>query len=329
MLQFLGLDPTSEAVYRLMLVHHDWRAADIAGYIGAPEAEVRTALQRLIALRLLRWSLNDPKQLLPVTPTLGFQALLQHQQAEILQKQEEFLEAQAEVTRLTAEYSTLCCTSSHNELEHILGLDAIHTVVEALAERSITECLSFMPGGAQSLESLDASRPLDESMLKRGVKVLTLYHGSAWNDGATLNYARWLVSMGGEVRTVPSLPLRLVIFDREIAVVPVDPEAAHQGAMQISSPGVITAMVALFERVWDAGVPLGHVVRRDENGVTAQERELLQLLSYGLTDEVVGKRLGLGLRTVRRMVADISDRLDARSRFEIGAKACQRGWLKA
>lgn len=329
MLQSLGLDPTSEAVYRLMLMHHDWSVEDIAGYTGVTETEVRSALSKLTGLRLLRSSLDDPKQLLPVTPTLGFQGLLQHQQAEILQKQEEFLEAQAEVTRLTAEYSALCCTSLQYRREHIIGRDAIHTVVEALAEQSISECLSFLPGGAQSQESLDASRPLDESMLKRGVKVLTLYHDSAWNDGPTLNYARWLVSMGGEVRTVPSLPLRVAIFDREVAIVPVDPEAALQGAMQISSRGVMTAMVALFERVWDAGVPMGHVVRREENGVTAQERELLRLLAQGLTDEVVGKRLGLGVRTVRRMVADISDRLDARSRFEIGAKACHRGWLKA
>lgn len=328
MLESLGLDPKTELIYRLTLLHQNWHVTEIAASAGVAEAEVRSALQRLANLRLLRWSLDDPGQLLPVTPALAFQALLQHQHAEVLQKQQEFLQSQAEVSRLTAEYSTLCCSSVRNELEHIFGLDAIHSVVEALAERSTTECLSFVPGGAQSAANLQALRPLVESMLNRGVKVLTLYLDSAWNDGPTLNYARWLVSTGGEVRTVPSLPLRAVLLDREVGVISADPESSCEEAVQISGRAVMTAMVALFERVWETGAPFGQVTRRDEHGVTVQERELLRLLSHGLTDEVVGKRLGLGLRTVRRMMADISERLDARSRFEIGAKACHRGWLE-
>jgi len=327
MLRSLGLDPRSEAIYRLMLMRSDWRITEIAEQLGEAETAVRASLQRLTDLGLLRGSLGQPGQLLPVTPTLAFQALLQHQRAEVLQKQQEFIKCQAEVTRLTAEYSTLCCPTSRNELEHLYGLDAIHTRLEALGERASAECLSFIPGRAHSAESLDALRPVHESMLNRGLKLLTLYLDSAWNDSPTLHYARWLVSMGGEVRTVPSLPLGLVIFDREVGVLSVDPGASHEGAVQISGQGVMTAVIALFERMWETGTPLGHATRRDEQGVTAQERELLRLLSHGLTDEVVGKRLGLGLRTVRRMMADISERLDARSRFEIGVKACHRGWL--
>jgi len=41
----------------------------------------------------------------------------------------------------------------------------------------------------------------------------------------------------------------------------------------------------------------------------------------------VCKKLGIGLRTVRRMVADLMTKLDARSRFEAGANAVARGWL--
>lgn len=328
MLESVGLDPKTEAIYRLMLLHSDWPVTEIANHTGGTETEVQAALQRLVDLRLLRWSLDDPERLLPLTPALAFQALLQHEHAEVLQKQQKFLEFQAEVTRLTAEYSALACPSSRNELQHFFGLDAVHALVEALGERSSAECLSFMPGGAQSPPMLDALRPLHESMLNRGLKVLTLYLDSAWNDSPTLHYARWLVSMGGEVRTVPVLPLRAIIFDREVAVISIDPEVSGEGAVQLSGQSVMAPVVALFERVWETGTPLGHAIRRDEEGLTAQEREVLRLLSHGLTDEVVGKRLGLGVRTVRRMTADIAHRLNAHSRFEMGVKACYRGWLK-
>jgi len=327
MLESVGLDPKTEAIYRLVLLYPDRRVPEIADRTQTTEAEVQTALQRLVDLGLLRWSLDDSERFLPLTPTLAFQALLQHQHAEILHKQQKFLEFQAEVTRLTAEYSALAGPGSRDELRHLFGLDAVHALIETLGERSNMECLSFMPGGAQSPMMLDALRPLHESMFNRGLKVLTLYLDSAWNDGPTFHYARWLVSMGGEVRTVPMLPLRAVILDREVAVISIDPDASGNEAVQISGRTVTTPVVALFERVWETGTPLGHVIRRDEQGLTAQEREVLRLLSHGLTDEVVGKRLGLGLRTVRRMTADIANRLDAHSRFEMGVKACYRGWL--
>ncbi|CAM5486695.1 hypothetical protein SGRIM128S_07476 [Streptomyces griseomycini] len=55
------------------------------------------------------------------------------------------------------------------------------------------------------------------------------------------------------------------------------------------------------------------------------EKEILRLMSQGLTDDAVRKKLGVGLRTARRMIADLMERLDARSRFEAGANAVDRG----
>ena len=78
-----------------------------------------------------------------------------------------------------------------------------------------------MPGGAQSPASLDASRPLDEDAMARGIDLLTLYQDSVRNDPATYAYARWMTEHGGQVRTAPILPPRLLIFDRTTAVVPI------------------------------------------------------------------------------------------------------------
>ncbi|WP_395298695.1 LuxR C-terminal-related transcriptional regulator [Kitasatospora hibisci] len=62
-------------------------------------------------------------------------------------------------------------------------------------------------------------------------------------------------------------------------------------------------------------------------GLSAGERELLRLLSTGLTDDAAAKRLGISVRTVRRQMAALMGRLDAASRFEAGLKVAQRGWL--
>ncbi len=52
---------------------------------------------------------------------------------------------------------------------------------------------------------------------------------------------------------------------------------------------------------------------------------MLKLLAKGHTDETIAKRVGVSSRTVRRIAADLMDKMDARSRFQAGAQAALRG----
>jgi DNA-binding NarL/FixJ family response regulator len=58
-----------------------------------------------------------------------------------------------------------------------------------------------------------------------------------------------------------------------------------------------------------------------------RELKLLSLLFSGTTDKAAAATLDVSVRTVRRMVRDLMNRLGARSRFQAGAKAAERGWL--
>ncbi|MFJ6687006.1 helix-turn-helix domain-containing protein [Streptomyces werraensis] len=90
---------------------------------------------------------------------------------------------------------------------------------------------------------------------------------------------------------------------------------------------MITALVALFEQTWEQAVPLGVQRPVAPEGPTAQEQVLLKLLAGGSTDEVAARQLGVSLRTVRRIMAELMNRLGARSRFEAGLLAAHSGWL--
>ena len=120
-------------------------------------------------------------------------------------------------------------------------------------------------------------------------------------------------------------PLRT--FSGSTAVVPLDPDNPRQGAVLLHSPGVIAALHALFEQVWEQAKPLGEVAHRDSRGLSDQERQLLRLLAGGLTDERAAQRLGVSLRTIRRMMSDLMTRMDSRSRFQAGIKVSALGWL--
>ncbi|WP_331735258.1 LuxR C-terminal-related transcriptional regulator (plasmid) [Streptomyces sp. NBC_00597] len=328
MLEFLGLDSRTEAVYREMLARPAGGVAELCELLGLPESTVRGCLDQLADLQLLRSSRDDPGALRAVSPERGLELILRRQEDELLRRQQELALGKAAAARALAEYASLHPDATAGATERLVGLDAIQAKLEVLAEALTRECLSVMPGAAQSQSSLDASRPLDEEAMGRGVSILTLYQDSARNDPATYAYARWMTEQGGMVRTCPVLPPRLLVFDREVAIVPIDPSNSRLGALCTREPGIVASLVALFDQTWHTAVPLGTAQPQGTHtGLTPSEQELLRLLAAGMTDENAGKRLGISLRTVRRQMATLMERLNASSRFEAGLKAAQSGWL--
>ena len=186
----------------------------------------------------------------------------------------------------------------------------------------------MLPGGAQSQASLDASRPLDDEALKRGIALLNLYEATMRHDEPTRSYAEWLIGRGAQVRTATVPPPRMLIFDRKVAVIPIDPGNSRAGALITREPGIVATLAATFEQAWSCAVPydVDQSLHRNHD-LTEAQYKLLSLLAQGMTDEAAAKRLGLGLRTVRRQMSAVMERLGAQSRFEAGVKAARHGWL--
>ncbi|MEU5152183.1 LuxR C-terminal-related transcriptional regulator [Streptomyces yangpuensis] len=321
MLQALGLGADVEAVYRGMLADPSGGVAELTARLGLTEVQVREGLDRLVDLDLLRPSRDCPGALRAVRPELGLELLLRRQE-------EELARSKAAAAQVVSEFAELRPNTEVDGAERLVGMDAIQSRLEQLAHGLERECLAILPGGALSEASLESSRPLDERALARGIEMRSVYQDSARNDPATLAYARWLTEQGGQVRTSPLLPPRLLVFDRTVAVVPIDPAHSRLGALCTSAPGIVASLVTLFEQTWQAAVPLGaDRCRTDDSRPSAAELELLKLLASGMTDEAAGKRLGVSLRTVRRQMSALMERLHATSRFEAGLKAAQQGWL--
>ncbi|WP_030199485.1 helix-turn-helix transcriptional regulator [Streptomyces sp. NRRL S-87] len=328
MLATLGLDATAEAVYRAMLAHPEEGVLALADRLGVPEDAVRRSLDTLSELALVRPSYERQGQLRAVSPDIGMELLMARQQAELAAQQQRIEASRAAATQLIAEFADLSPTSASPGVEQLVGLDAIRDRISTLAREVRRELMTFAPGGGHRPESLEASKPNDLALLDRGVRMRSLFLDSVRNSQGTVAYATWLTELGGEVRTAPELPTRLIIFDRSTAVIPVSSDDSAAGAVVLTGQGTLTALCALFDTVWSAATPLGApTAPKDEGTLTAQENTVIRLLSQGLTDEAIAKRLGVSPRTARRLANDLMDRLNARSRFEFGVRAVQRGWL--
>lgn len=327
MLQGIGLSTTAESVYRAMLAEPALGVAGLGERLTLPESDVRDSLDELVRFSLVRESREDSERLRAVTPDIGLAVILHRQEEDLARRRHELALSRVTIAEALEEYSDLLPGRAADGIEHLVGLDAVQARLEILAAELTSECLSVMPG-PQSEASLAASRPLDADALDRGISVLTLYQDSARNDAATYAYARWLTDLGGEVRTAPLLPPRMLIFDRRIALVPIDPENTRAGAICTTEGGIVASMVAIYEQAWEIAVPLGACAVADSlTGLTPEEQEILRMIAMGLTDEAAGRRLGLSERTVRRKISGLMERLGATSRFEAGVKAAQRGWL--
>jgi DNA-binding CsgD family transcriptional regulator/sugar-specific transcriptional regulator TrmB len=323
MLSILGLSPTTEAVYMALSSQPQSRPTDLREALGLQEEAISTALDELSELSLIRPSREDSAGFRAVSLPVALTLLLRSQEAQLARQVQELAAKRAAVAEAAATVSFV-----HDGTERLIGIDAIEAKLEILALEVEDECLAVLPGGAQSQASLDASRPLDEEALKRGISLLNLYQDTMRHDEATRVYADWLSEQGAQVRTATVLPPRMLIFDRKVAVVPIDPDNSREGALITREPGIVATLVATYEQAWIGAVPYsrGRTMHQD-HGLTETQLKLLSLLAQGMTDEVAAKRLGLGLRTVRRQMSAIMERLGAQSRFEAGVKAMQNGWL--
>ncbi len=327
MLTTLGLDADAEAVYRAMLARPKDGVAALAARAGLAEDQVRAALDTLSELALVRPSYEHGGGLRAVSPDLGMEVLLARQQHELARQQQRLEASRATAAQLISEYSDLRPRTDSPGVEQLTGLDQIRDRLATLTREVASEVMGFNPTSAQTEEGMAAARPLDRQLLERGVRIRTVYLDSIRNNAPTIAHAEWLARHGGQVRTVPTLPTRMIIIDRTSAVIPVRGDDTAAGAVILTGHGTVTALCALLDSTWAAGRPLGEAPVRDPHGLTPQEQAALSLLAEGHTDDAIARRLGVSPRTARRVTTELIERLGARSRFQAGVRAAQLGWL--
>lgn len=167
--------------------------------------------------------------------------------------------------------------------------------------------------------------------LQPGMTAKIIYQDSIGADVRLPSHACELSLAGALVRTTSSWVPDMMISDRQVAILAADPADLSAGTITIEHPAIIAILANIFDQAWNAAIPLASS-RKPQSGdddceLEAAERNLLKLLSVGMTDETVARQLGISLRTTRRHIAALMSHLAASSRFQAGAEAAKRGWL--
>lgn len=202
--------------------------------------------------------------------------------------------------------------------------DEILTQLESLSRACQHEVLSMQAAPRLSPEAIAAERMLSQHALSRGVRFRSIYLGCALKDKTTLAHLRSAQEHFAEVRTMPWLPLSLTIVDSSVALI-ADEEYQPEAAVVRSDGHMMQALCALFELCWNAADSLDRPPYTSDDRLTADEEYVLKMLAGGTKDAAIARSLGVSVRTVRRIVADLMIQIQAGSRFEAGVKAVRSG----
>ena len=155
----------------------------------------------------------------------------------------------------------------------------------------------------------------------RGCRTRVLF--GRWPSAARARqFARLTAEAGTEIRTGSAPDQAMLAVDGVTALLP----SGGRTVAVITQPGVVRTLCGFADIAWSHAAAAPSVVPADADTVhrTMQQR-IVALLADGAKDETIARALGMSVRTCRRHIADIMQRLDAVSRFQAGANAVRFG----
>jgi DNA-binding CsgD family transcriptional regulator len=321
-------DNVDTRVYRWILTHQSASPSAVAAGLGISVEMATTAVHRLALLRLVIREDEGPGRAHAVAPDTAMAALAAPMEEQISRLRLDLAGLRTRLNGFLPHFSQ----AGHATLTAVEGIQIIESDEEARAAltRAAQDCreevIASQPGGcSSSVRAKEEAIRRDLALLARGVRMRSLYHHTARFDGPSQAYVETLSGLGGQYRTTHELFGRLIIFDQELAFIPVTDAV---GATVIRQPSVVHYLYTIFEQFWSLAKPF--VPAGDEGlGQVAREidQTILRMLAAGLKDEVIARRLGLSLRTTRRHIAGIMQELGSTSRFQAGVAAAQAGLL--
>ena len=206
----------------------------------------------------------------------------------------------------------------------IRGATTIRTFLDSTVGDAEDELLTAQPQDRRGVKQLSDVTASEIALLKRGVKMRTLYQHAARRGADTRKYVAAVSAAGAEVRTLDEFFNRLIVVDRHIAVIP-----SHEGlnaAMVISEPSMVGYLVDMFERHWERARPFTSSETSLVRDIAAEQRAMtIRMLLEGRADPAGAKRLGVSPRTYAGYVADLKSEFEVETRFQLGYEMGKRG----
>lgn len=312
-LQLLGISDVEERAYRALLESHVATAAAVAERLGVTLRVARKLLADLEALGLATHTPKVPRIYIAAPPEFAVAALIKQRQAML----ERVLVAIPDLEEQSARSHQL---NGHEPVLELITSGAHLGVVLAQMYQSFrSEVMGFQraPTLVPTISPPRKPRP--------GVRMRSVSDNSVLETPGMLARIKEDVAYGEQARLLPTLPFKMLIFDRRAAVISMDGDKPeHAPALLIHGNALLEALCRLFEFVWERATPImfGHA---EHSGADAHDPHadgvadaLIPLLAAGLNDKAIAMELGISSATLNRRMSGLMHSNGARTRFQLG-----------
>jgi predicted transcriptional regulator len=323
-LSVLGLTPDEEQIYRYLVGSEDMTAEKAAADIGRDRFEVDRILAALESRGL---AVMDPAtgEVTAAPPAVALGALLRQQRDELNAAERDLL-ALADKHRLGA-----VSRATADLVEVITDLGAVRHRFAQIQQAARHEVRSMMVPNLSVVPFQENSA--GEAGVRRGVRYRAIIDREVLAQPGMPAMVAEALTEGEEIRVIERVPVKLVIADSDMAMVPlVSGQNTAPESVLVRASGLLDALVEYFEATWARAYPLtanatgDGVVETDPDRIDEADAQVLTLLLAGLTDQAVASQLGTSLRSVQRRIAALMDRAGVTTRIQLGWHAKSNGW---
>jgi sugar-specific transcriptional regulator TrmB/DNA-binding CsgD family transcriptional regulator len=324
MLEIIGLDDTALTVYELLVDNPPATLDDISRRVDIEDARLPEVLEKLVSLGLVKSAGCDSPVFTATAPDVALEVLL-------LEQQERIKRARLYAEQLAGRYVRTAAGWEPTELvEVVSGPQAVAQLVEQVV-RSTSNEIRFIDKHPYVVAPTVLA-PVEAEMLRRGIAYRALYDTAGL---ATRNIQAEIepaIAMGEQARVIPEAPVKLILSDRRLALLPLQSNPTMiDSVVAVHPSAMLDALSALFDVLWRTALPLPAATARPAgpDSLTPEDTRLITLLTAGLPDQAVARQLGLSYRTFQRRVGALIELLGVRTRFQAGLQAAFRGLVPA
>ncbi|KAA1418530.1 helix-turn-helix domain-containing protein [Nocardioides humilatus] len=324
MLESLGIAPDVEAVYRAVIAAPATTVALLGESLGITASEVEAALATLGEVGLVLAADDGSIHGAPPAVALGALITEQHQGLRLAE--------QALATLAEQHRSAIAGQGISDLIEVVTGPDGIRHRFQQVQHAAAEQLRMFVT--APFIVVRPGENAAETAAVDRGVRVRVVIEQAVLAEPGATAEAILSIERGLEVRVVDRLPMKLVLADDDLALVPLEvAPGGEPGAVLLQRSGLLSALDALFEAVWQRGYPLALPGLADDGGpdpegedLSPVDRQVLALLLAGLTDQAAANQLGISLRSLQRRLRHLQDLAGVDSRMQLGWYAARHDW---
>lgn len=301
----VGIGEAGSALYQYLIENGPLPLSDVLESFGN---SAQTSLERLQEVGLV---VGDP--LVARHPDYALRPMLAQAEYNVVR-----LKARADELRDLYESST--GRGPNAPVEELTSRQRIASTLDDLQLGAHREVLQFITWPFVPLTALhapgDPARRNPDGSVRRPRRRL-VYERSVLNSESAMAGLRHAAMLGADVRVAKNLPFKLIISDRETAMVPRWPRGySDQGStLLIRGGALVESMIVVFEQFWNEAVPLNtDKPSRAADKLDKLDMSILRYIVAGQTDEQMARLLDTSKSTILRRIKRMRELAGAESR---------------